>query len=206
MRRLLRNPLAAVAMHWTFQSLFYMDRTERRFKLLLDALLAAIGIALLSTRCSWPLALALAFLGAHTLNFLFNGHLWGVLKHYGLISLSYEAFSSYAQGFGARAEREPSIRRVAIYGSLARHRWSPSSDLDVRLVRQPGLINGARACWFVLRERSRALIARFPLDAYVLDDDRSLQKLSAEEEPIDMARHMATAREIAAAPKRNRST
>ena len=185
LRRLLRHPLAAVAMHWAFQSLFYMDRTERRFKLLLDVTLGVAGMALLSIWCSWPIAWTLAFLAAHTLNFLFNGHLWGALKHYGLVSVSYEAFSSYAQGFGARARRETSIRRVAIYGSLARHCWSTSSDLDVRLVRKPGLINGARACWFVLRERSRALIARFPLDAYVLDDERSLQKLSTEEEPIE---------------------
>jgi hypothetical protein len=173
-------------MHWAFQSLFYMDPTERRFKLLLDVTLAAVGAALLSHWCSWPIAWALAFLAAHTLNFLFNGHLWGVLKHYGLVSVSYEAFSSYAQGFGARAGRESSIRRMAVYGSLARQCWSPSSDLDVRLVRKPGLINGGRACWFVLRERSRALIARFPLDVYVLDDDTSLRKLSTEEEPIDI--------------------
>src|SRR5262245_33140443 len=95
LRRLLRNPLAAVAMHWAFQSLFYMDATERCFKLLLDVALAAAGAALLHTWCSWPIAWALALLAAHTLNFLFNGHLWGALKHYGLVSVSYETFSSY---------------------------------------------------------------------------------------------------------------
>jgi len=186
-RRLLRHPLAAIATHWAFQSLLYMDPTERWFKIGLDVVLGVAGSALLCIWLPWPVAWVVAFLAAHTLNFLCNGHLWGVLKHYGMVSNTYEAFHGYTRSFGARTQREPALQQVAIYGGLARQQWSPSSDLDVRIVRRPGLVNGLRACWFALRERSRAALARFPLDLYVLDNDTSLQKLNAEEKPIAIA-------------------
>lgn len=181
LQQLLRSPFVAVAMHWAFQSMFYMDATERRFKLALDAILTCLFGALLAVRLPWPVAWSSAFLAAHTLNFLFNGQLWGALKHYGMISRSYEEFDGYVRRLAARARREPSIARLAVYGSLSRAQWSPSSDLDARILRRPGFMNGVRACWFVLCERSRAISARFPLDMYVVDSDVSLRKLAADE-------------------------
>ena len=176
-RWLLRSPVVALAMHWTFQGLLYMDRTERGFKLLIDIVLT-IGWGFLLRHwlpcyAAWPLAL----LAAHTLNFLFNGHVWGVLKHYGLVQLTQEQFKNYVQQLDARARREPSIRYVAVVGSLSDHHWKPSSDLDARIIRHPGVVNGLRACWFALCERSRALYTKFPLDLYIADSEESLDKL-----------------------------
>ncbi len=186
LRRLMGCPLPALISHWTFQSLLYMDNTERLFKLGLDAVLTA-GIAyLLKTWMPWRVALPAAFIMAHTLNFLFNGHLWGILKHYGMVQTTREAFERYVHGLSRRARREQSIQHLYVYGSLARQEWSPSSDLDARLVLRPGLANGLRACWFVLCERSRALIARFPLDLYVIDRSDALHKLRSDEQAFDL--------------------
>ena len=179
LRRLVGSPLAAVGMHWAVQSLLYMDVTERRWKLALDAIVT-VGVSLaLSLALPPPLAWPLGFLIAHTLNFLFNGQVWGVLKHYGLVRHSQAEFAAYVERFRERVEREPSIRRIVICGSLSRQQWTPSSDLDARLLRRPGAANGVRACWFLLRERTRALCARFPVDIYVLDHDAALQKIDA---------------------------
>ena len=183
-RLLLRSPLVAVVMHWTFQSLFYMDPTERWFKITLDLVLTLLGGIVLRVWLHWQVAWLIAFVVAHTLNFLFNGQLWGVLKHYGMVSHTYEEFYRYVQGLGERIEREPSVRYAVVYGSLSRRQWSPSSDLDARIVRHPGIVNGVRACWFLLRERSYALIARFPLDVYVLDSESALGKLCPDEHAI----------------------
>lgn len=121
-----------------------MDNTERLFKLSLDVILTA-GIAfILKTWLPWQIALLTGFMIAHTLNFLFNGHLWGVLKHYGRVHTAREAFDGYVQGLSRRARQERSILHLYAYGSLARQEWSPSSDLDARLVRKPGLTNGLR--------------------------------------------------------------
>jgi L-malate glycosyltransferase len=181
-QRTLKYPFIAVISHWTFQSLFYMDRTERWFKVSLD---------LSSTVLLW-LALhhwLVAFLLAHSLNFFFNGQLWGLLKHYGLVHWAYDDFNAYVDELAQRARRESSIRSLYVYGSLARGEWNDQSDLDARLLRKPGLVNGLRSCVFLLTERTRALFKRFPLDLYVLDNDTPSAKLCAAEKSSDLLAH-----------------
>jgi predicted nucleotidyltransferase len=186
LRSLFTSPLPAVASHWLFQSLFYMAPTERWFKIGLDIGLTLVFLLPLRQRLALAPALMFSFLAAHTLNFLFNGQLWGVLKQYDWVHTTPQAFEDYCAGLSQRGRREPSIRHLYAYGSLSRQEWTPSSDLDVRLVRYPGFSNGLRACWFVLRERSRALVAKFPLDIYVVDRLSDLQKLSPSEPPVDI--------------------
>ena len=184
MRRLLRHPLIALGMHWAVQSLFYMDATERNFKLALDAGgTLALWVVLKQRLPSLP-ALVVAFVLAHSANLLANGHVWGVLKHYGFVTHAYEAFSAYAQQLAVRVRAEDSIAYGAIYGSQVRAEWQPSSDLDVRLVRKRGFWHGIRASWFVLRERSRATWHRFPLDLYVLDSHAPLDEMRDDERPF----------------------
>jgi hypothetical protein len=184
MQRVVKSPLVALGMHWAFQSVFYMDTTERFFKLALNAGgTLAIWAVLRQRLIEYP-ALLLAFLLAHSVNLLANGHLWGVLKHYGYVENRYDAFETYAQQFAQRVRAEESMTYGAIYGSRVRAEWQPSSDLDVRLVRRPGFWHGIRACWFVLRERSRATWYRFPLDLYVLDSYAPLDAMRNDEAPF----------------------
>jgi predicted nucleotidyltransferase len=183
-RVFLKTPVLAVILHWIFQSLFYMDPTERWFKISLDYLMAGAIAVVLRLFLAPLAALAVAIALAHTINFLLNGQLWGVLKHYGLVYTTPQAFEQYLSGLSLRALKEPSIQNLYVYGSLARQEWSPLSDLDVRLVQHPGVLNGLRACWFVLKERSRALLARFPIDIYVMDQASSLNKLRPDEPAV----------------------
>jgi hypothetical protein len=186
LRRIASFAPAAVLSHWAFQSLFYMDATERWFKLAIDLVLGVAATYVFSLWLPLGAALALGFLVAHTINFLCNGHLWGVLKHYGLVHTSAEDFDAYVRAFQERARRESSLRRVIVFGSVSRQEWSPSSDLDARVVRRPGLVNALRACWFVLCERSRALARPFPLDIYILDSAKALDKQCQDEALIDL--------------------
>lgn len=183
-RWLLRNPVVAVTSHWMFQSLLYMDATERWFKIGLDIILTWGTTAVLIQWLPVRSALLAAFLTAHTLNFLFNGHLWGLLKHYSLVLTSRDRYEKYTEDLVRRVNHEPSIKYAAVYGRPARGQWSNISDLDIRFVRYSGWRNGLAACWFALKERSLALVTIFPLDAYVFDDMRALSAMSAEEPPI----------------------
>jgi hypothetical protein len=186
LRPLLRSPLLALAVHWIFQGMLYMDRTERLFKLGLDLLwTAALAPALFlgaGLRLQW--ALPLAFGLAHTLNLLLNGQIWVVLKHFGLVRHTREEFEEVMDELAARVTAEPSIAYAAVYGSLARGKWDETSDLDVRLVRVPGWRAAWRVCWFAMRERTRAFWLRFPLDLFILDDHASLAKLSEKHTPL----------------------
>jgi hypothetical protein len=187
LRLLARSPLLALAAHWALQGLLYMDRTERWAKLGLDLGLALFTRLLLGRSLPALVAWSAAVVIAHTANLLLNGHLWGVLKHCGLVHHSRRDFGRYVEGFLGRALNEPAIESVWICGGLSREAWSPASDLDARLLRRPGAIYGARACWHLLRERSRALWARFPLDAYVVDSGAGLLRrgISLTDEPLD---------------------
>lgn len=183
---MLKHPLPAVVLHWVFQSLFYMDPTERWFKIGLDGIMTGAFMLILGPYLLLAPALILSFLAAHTLNFLLNGQLWGALKQYGLVHIPPETYKRYVLGLSQRGCEECSIQHLYVYGSLARQEWTPASDLDVRLVRYPGLSNGLRACWFVLKERSRALFVRFPMDIYVVDRMSGLEKLRSCERALDL--------------------
>jgi glycosyltransferase involved in cell wall biosynthesis len=183
LRPFLRSPVFALAVHWVFQGMLYMDRTELLFKIGLDIGLTMLLWILFSLLpgLPWFGTLLAAFLAAHTLNFLFNGQMWVVLRCFHLVSHSREEFSGYLQGLSNRIQLEPSIRWAAAYGSLVRGEWHEHSDLDVRLVRKAGFWNGLRACSFALRERTRAFRRRFPLDLFVLDGSRLLSRLRDDE-------------------------
>jgi hypothetical protein len=177
LRNLLRSPVAAVAAHWLFQGMLYMDATERWFKVALDIVATALLARPLLLHFRSSPVWVVSCLVAHTLNFLFNGHLWGVLKHYGIGQANRASFESYLAQLARRTGSEPSILWAGVYGSLVRDKWTPTSDLDIRLVRKAGVTNALRACIFVLGERSRALIHRFPLDIYVLDSPEKLSTM-----------------------------
>lgn len=173
-----------IGINWTFQSLLYMDKTERTFKILLDIILTIVFWILFNMRFSSIIALILAFIISHTLNWIFNSNLFGLFKTFGNIITPKEKFESYLERLKMKVKNEPSIIWAGIYGSLVRGEFKETSDLDVRLIRKPGLINGVRVCLFVMRERTWATFNRFPLDIYVGDCLKFLEKMSKEEKPL----------------------
>ena len=186
LRPLLRRRAGALFVSWVFQGLLYMDRTERWFKLAIDGIVtAAVGIpiGLLSPLGLGP-ALVVGFLLAHTANWVFNGQIFVVLKAFGGVRHSMDQWERYMRGLNDRIRREPSIRWAGAFGSLVRGQFSETSDLDVRIIRQSGFVNAIRACWFVLKERTRAFFSGYPLDIYVLDSERLLEKLRGDEAPV----------------------
>jgi hypothetical protein len=184
LRPLLSRPWGALAVHWLFQGTLQMDPTERYFKLGVDAGLTLLFARLLGRWLGGVGAWLVGGLVAHTLNFLFNGQIYGVLKHFGGVERSWDEFNREVEALSERIDQEPSLVYAAAYGSLARSEWSPTSDLDVRIVRAPGLANGLRASWFAVRERSRALAQRFPLDLLVLDSYKALGSMAERDTPV----------------------
>lgn len=183
LRWLLNIPIVGVAVHWLFQGMLYMDKTELAFKIGLEIVLILICGLLFAEIFIWQIAWLISFLLIHTLNFLFNGQFWVLMKIYRLVDHSFEDFDQYTKELSARINAETCFRYAAIYGSVVRGEWKPTSDLDLRLVRDNGLMMGLRACLFVVKERSHALLNRFPLDVYILDNMDRLSLLRTDEEP-----------------------
>jgi len=188
LKSLFQSPIIALLSHWFFQGLLYMDNTERFFKLGIDLLgcLIMVPIFTILFRMNFLLTLMLSLFIIHTLNFLFNGQVWGVLKKYGLVHITWLQYEQYVKNLAERVNKEHSIIKALVYGSVSRKEWNESSDLDIRIIRKTGLWHGVRVCSFLLCERSRALFKRFPIDAYVLDNTKSLSKLSIDEEGINL--------------------
>lgn len=175
---LLLRKLIVIASSWTFQSILHMDSTERNFKILLDVLLgAALFYVLFATQ---NVGLEVAFISSaiisHTVNYLTNGHFYVALKNIGHSNVEQKRFASYIERIGSRASRKQSISSAAIFGRLSRGSLTSSSDLDIRMIRRNGFLNGVKACLFVVTERTRALLNRFPLDIYVVDNCEWLKK------------------------------
>jgi predicted nucleotidyltransferase len=79
---------------------------------------------------------------------------------------------------------EPSIQAAAIFGSVAKKKFHNKSDLDIGIIRNQGIINGIRACFFVLLIRIYAVINRLPVDLFLVDHKDHLLKFWKEKEPV----------------------
>jgi len=154
-----------------------MDRTEKVFKLTLEVLFTAMLVLL-------GINIVPSIIISHTLNWIVNGHIFVVFKNLKLIKTPKEKFDAYIERLRKEVENEPSIIWAGIYGSLVRGEFKETSDLDIRLIRKPGFINGVRACIFAMKERTWAMFNRFPLDIYVGDSFEFLEKMNKNEKPL----------------------
>lgn len=176
------NILVIVLINWTFQSLLYMDKTEKAFKLTLDLILFVIFFIILKQFMAIYAALLISLIIAHTINWIINGHIYALLKTFGVVKTKPDVFIQYLDNLKEKSSKENSILLVATFGSLSREELNENSDLDVRIVRKKGNINGLKTCIFTLMERSWAFFNKFPLDLYLLDNFEEISKLK--EDPV----------------------
>lgn len=173
-----------ILINWTFQSILYMDKTEKIFKISFTFIFSILFFAILQNYYSSIFSIVSSFLIAHTLNWLFNGQIFVLLKNLSFTKNEPDVFIEYLSNLRIRCLKEKSILAAAAFGSLSRDELKKTSDLDVRLIRKKGVINGFKACLFILIERSRAFFNKFPLDIYLLDDTKDLSKLNNNERAI----------------------
>ena len=167
---------------WIFQGILYMDITERYFKIFLGVLSFILLYLVITPFAGILKSVVIAVILSHTLNWIFNGQIFVLLKNLKLIKTDAEKFDNYLIEIKKRAKNEKAINIVATFGSLSRKELKETSDLDIRVVREKGIINGLRTCIFILIERTKAFFSRFPLDIYLLDNSKGLDKLG--EKPI----------------------
>ncbi|MGI6078833.1 MAG: hypothetical protein ACOYCB_11885 [Fastidiosipilaceae bacterium] len=161
-----------------------MDKTEKAFKIFTDVCLIFSIYYLVNYSCPWTISILVAVFLGHTINWIINGQIFVVFKNLKLIKNDHDTFREYIDEIQSRIKGEPSIQSAAAFGSLSRESLKETSDLDVRIIRKPGVLNGIRACVFVLLERSRGLYSGFPIDIFVLDSLDSLENLNDDEIPV----------------------
>ncbi len=178
------SPLAIpvlIASNWLFQSLPEMDRSEAVLKLT-STLVPGVLIGLLLWRVVDPLgAFAAGLILAHTLNWVLNDHLLVTIKNFGWITTPPERFESELTRLLERASKSRGIDEVYLIGSVSSGSSHTKSDLDIRLIRQRGIVSALRTYGFAVVERARAMLVGFPLDLYFLDSVTALTRAKTEE-------------------------
>jgi hypothetical protein len=175
---------------WAHQGFFYLDRTQQIGRVVLEIvptmLLAGLigGVAGISLSHVWVWCVSLWMV--HTLNWVLNGNWWaGLLFAFPhLRNRGDRATCAYLNGMADRLRRDRAISGAMIFGSVSRGQWHERSDLDVRLLRRPGVWNGVTGVLVLLRERWIALWSRQPLDIYLADGIPFLQRMRADEPPV----------------------
>jgi glycosyltransferase involved in cell wall biosynthesis/predicted nucleotidyltransferase len=173
-----------ILMNWAFQSILYMERTEKILKISLTLAPTLVLFLLFQKHYSELTSIIISFFIAHTFNWIFNGQIFVLFKNIRWVNTDYDKFFMYSSALKRRIEKTDCLYLAVIYGSLSRNKLTSSSDLDVRIVRKSGLINAYKSFLFVWRERLLALIYKFPLDIYLLDDISGLSKMNLKEAPI----------------------
>ncbi len=176
--------------NWAHQGFFYLDNTERFGRVLLEivptVLLAYMfsHFSELSLKgyCLWLASLVIV----HTLNWIINDNWWACvifafpkLKNPGVMQTR-----DYLKKMQIRLANDTSITGAMLYGSVARRVWHKRSDLDLRILREKGLLNGIIAYQVLIRERLIAVFARQPLDIYLADDVNFLMRMRKDEDPV----------------------
>jgi len=181
--RLMQTRLVVLLSNWVFQGMRYMNIYELTVKLSLDVVIAGVLLAFVWSETSL-LSVLYSILIAHTLNWLINGHFFVLMRYVYPFPTKVERFHSFADDMKARGERFRFIQGLALYGSYCRDKLHEGSDLDVRVIVNPGPLNGFMGASYCLWERFKAFLAGFPLDIYCCSGTACLDKLRDDEIPV----------------------
>ena len=162
---------------WTFQGMLMLNWRETLIKLILDAVVTVIlwGVGV---------PIILAFLVAHTLNYMFNGQAKAVYNHMGAGNKPAKSFYEGTVAMRRRIEKAKCIDAGIAFGSLSRGCYKPSSDIAIRIIPAQGEWNYWNACFWAVKERCIAFATGYPLDMYVFTLPVTQKLMRSDELPI----------------------
>lgn len=181
--------LINIPRNWAHQGLRYMDSGELSARILvefLEILVAWLLMGRLFIGVKPIITAGIAFLVVHTWNWVTNGLFWTVIifTFPSLRNPGAKKTVSYLNKMRERLAGRDCISAIAIYGSVTRGTWHDRSDIDIRLLRRPGIAALCCAAWITFQERFRAFIERQPMDLFLADDIDFLKKMRSDEIPL----------------------
>ncbi len=160
-----------------------MNPVEIAYKIILDIVMAGlIWVIFFNVATPWNIIIVLAI--AHTINWLLNCQPVALMWHLDWGRNNPHDFITHIEGLHERLGNQSYLQASAAYGSLSIGNYKPTSDIDIRVIMRPGIINQLRAANFCFLERVRAAWHRFPLDLYAFTLGEVLRKMNPKEPPI----------------------
>lgn len=173
---------------WIHQGFTYLDHTERFYRVVWELVPAALFLWLFKdiANMSWTWSVVLAFVISHTINWIFNYNFWTCIDFTfpSVKNPGNDATIQYLAEVQERMNKSDIVIGCLLYGSMSRHVWHDKSDLDMRIIGKPGLLNGFKIYLLVCRERLIAVKKKHPLDLYMADSVDFLNKMRDDEFPI----------------------
>ncbi|MCD8235921.1 MAG: hypothetical protein LUD00_04540 [Prevotellaceae bacterium] len=173
---------------WIHQGFTYLDHTERFYRVVWELVPAALFLWLFKdiANMSWTWSVVLAFVISHTINWIFNYNFWTCIDFTfpSVKNPGNDATIQYLAEVQERMNKSDIVIGCLLYGSMSRHVWHDKSDLDMRIIGKPGLLNGFKIYLLVCRERLIAVKKKQPLDLYMADSVDFLNKMRDDEFPI----------------------
>lgn len=173
--------------NWAHQGFFYLDKTEMFWRVVWELIPFSFFFYLFSKHiCSLWFNLMLSLFVTHTINWVLNDNFWTCIQFTfpNRLNPGNNKTKKHLMGMQSRMQKYESIGGCMIYGSLSRGVWQDKSDLDVRVLRRKGVVNGLLAYLAVWRERLIALLKCQPLDIYLADEIDFLKRMRKDEYPI----------------------
>jgi hypothetical protein len=178
----LKTPFGVILTNWFFQGMRYMNGYERFVKLMLDAFVIVSLLAVFG-RAPSPASVILLFLFAHTLNWMFNGHIFVLMRYVRPFPKTPDEFDRFVRKLQEWGRASTCVQGIAIYGSYCRGQLHGNSDLDVRVLVDRGAMPGLCGAIFCVVARWKAFFAAFPLDVYCSVGGDGLDRLRDDEHP-----------------------
>jgi len=169
--------------NWALQGMLYMNPVEIVYKLFLDVVIT-VPVWMLLPINDEPWRVLSAWIIAHTINWIINCQPIALLWHLDWGRNDARHFIEYIEELERRIQGRSYLAAAASFGSLSRGKYKDTSDIDIRVVLQPGWLQRLRAANYCFIERVRAAINHFPLDLYAFDLDEMKNKMNKDEVPV----------------------
>lgn len=174
--------------NWLLQGIWNADKTEKIYRVSFSIVLFIITFFLFErfSEKSTFFHLIISFIISHSFNWIVNGNFYNLLIHrLMIVKLSKDGLFDYIIDFQKRIENKNWILLAAAFGSICKGTIKDSSDLDISIVRKPGLQNAFVAILFSVKEKKLADTKRIPLELYINDSiKKSLKRFSNEKQPL----------------------
>lgn len=182
--------------NWLMQGIFHADRSEKTYKIMFTVVLGSVGAFILHMWFNIGLikSLLLSFVIAHSLNWIINNNFFVLLVHrMRWLKTSKKDLFCQLESIERRLEQIKSkdwILYCVSHGGICNGTLNEHSDIDVSLIRKPGLKNMFNAIIFYVKEKKIADFNRVPLDIFICDSPNNcIERSGNQKNPIVLLDH-----------------
>lgn len=161
--------------NWFFQGIPHSDKSEKVYKIFFTFVISLVVLLLLGISI---FNVFFSFFFGHTINWLLNCNLAVILIHrMKWLKTSPSQLFHHLNSIRDQLIDKDWLLFAVTSGGIVRGTMNEHSDIDVNLVRKPGIRNAVRSILFSIKERKRADLNGIPLDIIVSDSiENCLQK------------------------------